>query len=151
MGYVQDIMLPGNSQGLLQGLSCGLPRAPCMEQGLAEQPQAHATELLGSGVTHRTKTCISSVPSLYMMMMMTMMIEPCCDPAPNVMHTFWIEARSPFLAYSLLTQRKQEREQYFCVLLYHTFNTPRLLRWKSHGITTFAGKADFLLSKKSSR
>lgn len=74
MGYVQDIMLPGNSQGLLQGLSCGLPRAPCTEQGPTEQPQAHAAELLGGGMTHKIKTGISSVPLLWMMIMIMVMI-----------------------------------------------------------------------------
>lgn len=60
---------PGSSQGLLQGLSCGLPRAPCMEQ-----PQAHAAELLGGGMIHKTKTCISLLPLLWMMIIMMMMM-----------------------------------------------------------------------------
>lgn len=62
------MMLPGNSEDVLQGLSCGLPRAPHMEQGLAEQPQAHTMELLGDAMTHKIRTRSSSVPLSWMMM-----------------------------------------------------------------------------------
>ncbi|PKU40322.1 hypothetical protein llap_9373 [Limosa lapponica baueri] len=58
MGYVQAITLPGNSEDLLQGLSCGLPRAPCTEQGLAERPQAHTMELLSDGVTRQDQNVL---------------------------------------------------------------------------------------------
>lgn len=144
MGYVQDIMLPGKSQGLLQGLSCGLPRAPCTEQGSTEQPQAHATELLGSRMTHKTKTCISSVPLLWVMMMMWPRTQ--C-------HACFLVRDSVSFSFPLTPYPEEAREGvvFLCVLLYHTFNTPRLLHWKSHGITIFTGKAYFLLFKKSSR
>lgn len=54
----------------------------------------------------------------------------------------------------LLTPYPEEAREgavFLCVLLYLTFDTPRLLHWKSHGIATFTCNAGFLLSKKSYR
>lgn len=42
------------------------PRAPCMDQGFAEQPQVHIMELLGDGMTHKIKTHSSLVPVSWM-------------------------------------------------------------------------------------